>query len=362
MTTDTRRPAVELVVLLASAGGLDALSIVLRDLPTEFPAAVVVQQHLGGVSSVLPTILGRQTRHRVGWAQDGQALARGEVVVCPPGMHLELTPDARCRLRKMQSLAEQRFDVLLASVARSYGARSVAVVLSGSGRDGAVGTVAMKGAGAIVIAQSPDTARYPSMPIAAARAGADLVLPISEIGRLLADIVAGAPLPKPRPREKGWAAGWIALPLRALAQCPGERSPGDRSPGDRSLGEKCPERNGDTATPVEGDPVDRDPVAGDAVARDAVAGESMDTDDVTTARHDGHTQPSPNHAANSAAARAEMARLRAAELQRRRQDLSAGFGSTARTVALAQHRAAESLRRAQLAHQAAEQAATRWSH
>jgi two-component system chemotaxis response regulator CheB len=347
MTTDTRRPAVELVVLLASAGGLDALSIVLRDLPTEFPAAVVVQQHLGGVSSVLATILGRQTRHRVSWAQDGQALARGEVVVCPPGMHLELTPDGRCQLRKMQSLAEQRFDVLLASVARSYGARSVAVVLSGSGRDGAVGTVAMKGAGAIVIAQSPDTARYPSMPIAAARAGADLVLPISEIGRLLADIVAGAPLPKPRPREKGWSAGWNALPLRALAQCPGERSPGERSPG-----EKCPERNGDTANPVAGDPVAGDPVAG----------ESMDTDDVTTARHDGHTQPSPNHAANSAAARAEMARLRAAELQRRRQDLSAGFGSTARTVALAQRRAAESLRRARLAHQAAEQAATRWSH
>jgi two-component system chemotaxis response regulator CheB len=266
-------------------------------------------------------------------------------------MHLELTPDGRCRLREMQSLAEQRFDVLLASVARSYGARSGAVVLSGSGRDGAVGTVAMKGAGAIVIAQSPDTARYPSMPIAAARAGADLVLPISEIGRLLADIVAGAPLPKPRPREKGWAAGWNALPLRPLAQCP-ERSPGERSPG-----EKCPERNGDTATPVKGDPVKGDPVKGDAVA-----GESMDTDDVTTARHDDQTQPSPNRAANSAAARAEMARLRAAELQRRRQDLSAGFGSTARTVALAQRRAAESLRRAQLALQAAEQAATRWSY
>ncbi len=61
MTNSEPRPPVELVVLLASAGGLDALSIVLHDLPTEFAAAVVVQQHLGGLSSVLPTILGRQT-------------------------------------------------------------------------------------------------------------------------------------------------------------------------------------------------------------------------------------------------------------------------------------------------------------
>src|ERR1700726_547844 len=91
MTTDEPRPAIELVVLLASAGGLSALSIVLRDLPTEFPAAVVVQQHLGGLSSVLPTILGRQTPHRVSWAADGQAVAPGEGIACPPGVHLELT-------------------------------------------------------------------------------------------------------------------------------------------------------------------------------------------------------------------------------------------------------------------------------
>ena len=173
MTTDARRSAVELVVLLTSAGGLDALSIVLRDLPTELPAAEVVEQHLAGLSSVLPTILGRQTPHRVSWAQDGQAVVPGEVVVGPPGIHLELTPDCRCRLRETEALGERRFDVLLASVARSWGARS-----------------------------------------------ADLVLPIHEIGRVLAEIVAGAPLPKPRPREKGWAA----TPLGRLAQCPAERN------------------------------------------------------------------------------------------------------------------------------------------
>jgi hypothetical protein len=284
------RPPVELVVLLASAGGLDALSVVLHDLPAEFPAAVVVQQHLGGLSSVLPTILGRQTPHRVGWARDGQAVVPGQVVVCPPGVHLELTPGGRCRLRQMGALIERRFDVLLASVAKSYGARSVAVVLSGSGQDGAVGTAAMKRAGGIVIAESLDTAQYSSMPLAAARAGADLVLPVHEIGHAVAEIVAGvAPV--------------------SSAPCP-------------AVG------NGDHTT--------------------AAKGESMDADDLAQS--------------NSAATRAEMARQRAAELRSRRHDLTEGSGATAQSVALARRRAKESVHRAQLAHQAASEAAARWGH
>jgi two-component system, chemotaxis family, protein-glutamate methylesterase/glutaminase len=318
MTIDTHRPTVELVALLASAGGLDALSIVLRDLPTEFPAAILVQQHLGGHASVLPTILRRQTARQVSWAQDGQAVEPGQVIVCPPGMYLELTSDGCCRLRAMQAPGERRFDVLLASVASAYGARSVGVMLSGSGRDGAAGTVAMKRAGAIVIAQSPDTAQYGSMPIAAARAGADLVLPIYEIGHVLADIVAGAPLPEPRPRETGGAA----IPLGPLAQS-----------AEITVGKAT-----------------------------AAGGESMDTGDVIAATRDSFNPLSPSRAMNSPATRAEVARLRAAELRRRREDLAAGFGATAQSVAAARRRAEESLLRAHLAHQAAEEAATRWAH
>jgi two-component system chemotaxis response regulator CheB len=242
---------------------------------------------------VLATILGRRTSHPVGWVRDGQVVAPGHVVVCPPGVHLELSPDGRCHLRETESLGERRFDVLLASVAGSYGPRSVAVILSGSGQDGAVGTVAMKRAGAVVIAQSPDTARYSSMPLAAARAGADRVVPIDEIGGLLAAIVAGAPLPEPS--EKDCVA-------RVVAHASGE------------------------------------PAAPRSDAQ------------------------SPSQSMNSAAARAEKARLRAAELQARRRDLSAGFGATAQTVATAQLRAAESSQRAQLADQAAQEAAVRFAH
>ncbi|WP_197501189.1 chemotaxis protein CheB [Mycobacterium sp. 852002-51057_SCH5723018] len=313
MTTDQHHPPVELVVLLASAGGLEPLSIVLRDLPAEFPAAVVVQQHLGGLSSVLPTLLGRQTPHGVSWARDGQALAAGHVAVCPPRMHLEVAPDGICWLHETEPLGERRFDLLLASVAKSYGARSVAVVLSGSGQDGAVGTVAMKRAGAIVIAQSPETAKYASMPMAAARSGADLVLPIYRIGHVLADIVAGAPLVKPRPDEGG-----AAIPLGPLAQRP-------------TAG------RGDEATTVEV----------------GAEGETVGTG--------GETATQLDEAMGRAAARAESARDRAAELRRRHDDLSEGFGATADTVSIARHRAQESIRRAQLAHQAAKEAVARWA-
>ena len=299
MASGARRPVVELVVLLASAGGLEALSTVLGDLATKFPAAIVVQQHLGNHGSVLPVILRRQTAQRVSWAHDRQALWPGEVVACPPGMQLELRPGGRCHLRKMEDHGVRRFDVLLRSVAKAYGPRSVGVVLSGSGLDGAAGTAEMKRAGAIVIAESPDTARFSSMPMAAARAGADLVLPVQEIGRALAGIVEGAPLP--------------------------ERQPCD---GSGALREPSVQDNGAAAIPAPG--------------------------------------PSEfwcDEFVNNATGRAELARVRAAELGRRREDLSAGSGATtAQTLATARRRAAESRRRAQLAHQAAQEAAARWGH
>lgn len=289
MQTHGHGPGVALVALLASAGGLEALSTVLRDLPPDFPAAVIVQQHLGGHTSVLPTILARLTGRSVGWAREGQALTPGQVAVCPPGMLLELTPDGHCRLHNGPNHGTQGSDVLLASIARSYGPRSVGVVLSGSGHDGAAGTVAMKHAGAVVIAESPATARYPSMPIAAADAGADLVLDIDEIGRVLTAIVGGAPLPEPR-----------KSPARKVANDPG-----------------------------------------------------------VTTTYGVLDRLRPKLRTNSAAARGELARLRAAELQRRRQELMVGLGATPATVAIAVRRATESRSRAQLAHQAAEEASTR---
>ncbi|MEW9552516.1 chemotaxis protein CheB [Nonomuraea sp. NPDC050783] len=192
-------PEAEVVALVASAGGLDALSAVLRELPADLPAAVVVQQHLGGRGSVLPQILRRLTGHQAEWAADGAALVPGRVSVCPPRRQLEVLPDGTCSLSPLAPL-EQRprpHDVLLTSLADSFGTRAVAVVLSGSGNDAAAGVAALKARGGLVIAQSEDSAEYPAMPGAAARAGADLVLPLHEIAGVLADLAAGAPVARP---------------------------------------------------------------------------------------------------------------------------------------------------------------------
>lgn len=296
MTTDRHGRGVELVVLLASAGGLEALSTVLRDLPSDFPAAVLVQQHLGGHDSLLTTILRRQTGLAIGWAQDGLRLRPGQVVVCPPSVLLQVSAEGRCRLQDAQRHQALAFDVLLASIAGSYGPRSVAVVLSGSGHDGAAGTVAMKRAGAVVIAQSPETAHYPSMPIAAARAGADLVVDVGEIGVLLAGIVTGA----------------AVIQRRESPEEPTTNQPAAAA----------------TATAI-------------ATTYDVLDGLG------------------PRFGTNSAAARGELARRRATELERRRKELTVGFGATRETVAVARRRAEESRCRAQLAHQAAEEASAR---
>lgn len=183
---------------MASAGGLDALSTILRALPADFPAAVAIHQHLSRYNSVLPTILARHSSRKVCWAVDGDNLDTNRIVACPPSTNMEIVPDGTWSLSGIESVGEKRFDLLLTSLASSYGNRGLAVVLSGSGRDGAAGTEAMRRAGGFVIAQSEETAEYPSMPRAAAAAGANLVLPIYEIGRVLTDVVGrGEPLPRP---------------------------------------------------------------------------------------------------------------------------------------------------------------------
>ncbi|MGI5240928.1 chemotaxis protein CheB [Dactylosporangium sp. CA-139066] len=188
--------AVDVVALVASAGGLGALTTVLRGLPADLEAAVVVQQHLAARSSALPQVLARRTGRAVAVAADGDRLTPGAVLVCPPRRHFEVLPDGTCALMPSAGARERPHDALLVSLADSYGPRALAVVLTGMLNDGAAGTAALKAAGGMVIAQSEDTAEQPSMPRAAAEAGADLVLPLHEIGPAIASAVRGGRLPR----------------------------------------------------------------------------------------------------------------------------------------------------------------------
>ena len=179
---------IEVVALVASAGGLDALSTVVGGLPPDFPAAVLVQQRLGGNGNALVGLLARETKLDVEWVGLGTRITPGRVLVCPPGAQLEVLPDGTCTLTATQgSGLDLPIDALLVSLADSFGERALAVVLTGRGTDGAAGTRALTAAGATVIAQSENSAEHPAMPRAAVEAGAGRALGLEAIAEALVE-------------------------------------------------------------------------------------------------------------------------------------------------------------------------------
>ena len=191
--------SVDVVALVASAGGLSAVSHVLSQLPDDFGAAVVVVQHLSGSGSSLVNILRRHSPLLPAeWITDRVRLEPGRVYVCPPRRLLEVRADAECSLTPMEPDDRLRpIDFFLASLADSYGPRAMTVVLTGMGRDSAAGCQGVRRAGGTVVVQSPDSAEYPGMPSAVIEGGvADLVVPLPEIGQVIADIVSRDGLPR----------------------------------------------------------------------------------------------------------------------------------------------------------------------
>ena len=184
---------VDVVAIVASAGGLGAIETVLRALPDDLPAAVVVAQHLGtGPSSLVP-ILRERSALPVEWADEATVLQPGTVTVCPPRTAIEVLPDRSVALTPVELADSSRsFDLALSSVAKSFGRRATGVVLTGMGHDGSAGARALHRAGGTVVVQSPESAEHPSMPRAVLDAGAvDLVLPLVDIGPAITQLVTG---------------------------------------------------------------------------------------------------------------------------------------------------------------------------
>jgi two-component system, chemotaxis family, protein-glutamate methylesterase/glutaminase len=187
--------AFEIVALAASAGGLRALSEVLGSLPEDFPAALAVVQHLDPRHrSLMAEILGRRTPLRVQQAREGDVLAPGRAYIAPPDRHLLVNPDGTLSLTRTELVHFVRpsADLLFESTAAAYRERAIAVVLSGSGTDGAMGLKAIKKMGGTVIVQDQATADFTGMPAAAAQTGlADFVLQLEEIAPALQTLVGG---------------------------------------------------------------------------------------------------------------------------------------------------------------------------
>jgi two-component system chemotaxis response regulator CheB len=187
----------EIVALAASAGGLNALTHVLQALPSDFGAGIVVVQHLDPRHrSLMADILGRRTGLRVKEAAQGDRVAAGTVMIAPPNNHLLVNQDGSLTLTQTELVHFVRpsADLLFESTAAAYRDRAIAVVLSGSGSDGAMGVKAIKKMGGTVIVQDQKSSQFGGMPDAAEQTGlADFVLPLHEIARALQTLVDGSP-------------------------------------------------------------------------------------------------------------------------------------------------------------------------
>ena len=188
----------ELIAVAASAGGLAAVSELLRALPATLDVPVVIVQHRSAMSppDVLPHILSRAAHgRRVKQAEDGESLAPRTVYVAPADLHLMLDGERTLRLsdgRKIKHLRSSA-NPLFESAARALHGHLIAVVLTGSGTDATDGVQEVRSHGGQVIAQDPSQAEHPSMPTSAIQSGAvDYILPLQEIAPKLAELTGVA--------------------------------------------------------------------------------------------------------------------------------------------------------------------------
>ncbi len=182
-----------IVVLTASAGGLKAISHVLSSLPKNFPAPIVIVQHLHpDYPSMLPQILKSRTLLLVKQGEQGELMYPGVVYIAPSNQHLLIKPDGTLSLSSEAKVRHVRpsADVLFQSAATSFSTQVIAVVLTGLNNDGAMGVQAVKKMGGIVIAQDEATSEYFSMPKAAIETGSvDFILPLDAIAPTLLNLV-----------------------------------------------------------------------------------------------------------------------------------------------------------------------------
>jgi two-component system chemotaxis response regulator CheB len=183
-------PAIEMVLIGSSTGGPNALAAVLEGLPADFPVPVLIVQHMpANFTTYLAQRLDSTGNLRVREAGGGERVVPGTIWVARGNLHLETTvtpsgielittdgpPVNSCR---------PSVDVLFRAAAKQFGSSTLAVVLTGMGQDGLDGCRAIRAAGGQVIAQDKATSVVWGMPGQVSDAGlADVVLPVSEIGR-----------------------------------------------------------------------------------------------------------------------------------------------------------------------------------
>jgi two-component system CheB/CheR fusion protein len=185
-------PDSQLVVIGSSAGGIEALSRVVAGLPADFPAPIVIAQHLDPRRpSHLADILARHATMPIKVVEESASLEDGVIFVVPSNQLVEIF-DHKLRLRpaKRGSVAPS-VDLLLETAAKAFGPGLTAVILTGTGSDGSAGARHVKEAGGTVVIENPATAAYPSMPGSVSPTLVDATADLDSVGQVLRDLLAG---------------------------------------------------------------------------------------------------------------------------------------------------------------------------
>ena len=187
-----RKPATKVVAIGVSTGGPNALQYVFSQLPGDFPGSILVVQHMPeGFTETFARRLDECSAIEVKEAQSGDLLLAGRALICPGDRHLSAK---RMPLGDVAVISDHprvnghrpSVDILFESVAREFGSNAIAVVMTGMGEDGARGMAAVKAAGGLTMAQSPESCVVDGMPRAAIEKGfATRVVPLDALANAL---------------------------------------------------------------------------------------------------------------------------------------------------------------------------------
>lgn len=182
----------EVILMGASAGGLDALSKVLPVLPAGFPLPILIVQHISPHSdNYLAAHLNRMAQIEVKEAEEKESLRAGVAYIAPPNYHLLLEEDNTLSLSTDEKVNYSRpsIDVLFESAAYAKGGNIIAVVITGANHDGSAGAKLIKSRGGYIIVEDPATAHVPVMPESVLKLiTPDLITALAGIGPKLIEL------------------------------------------------------------------------------------------------------------------------------------------------------------------------------
>ena len=189
VTNNLQAKEVDIVAIGTSTGGPPALQAILPTLPKDFPVGILIVQHMPpGFTRSLAERLNDRTKIEVKEAQEGDIVRAGRALIAPAGVHLTLErkPGAVTVIalneNPADTLHKPSVDIMMSSVAMVYGERSMGVILTGMGSDGAKGIGEIKAKGGKTIAEAEETCVVFGMPRVAIEAGSiDNVLPLNEV-------------------------------------------------------------------------------------------------------------------------------------------------------------------------------------